>query len=405
MSVVSYIALGSNLGDRRAHLEGALDRLRIQPGIVVTKVSRFWETAPVGGPPGQGPFLNAAAELETTLSARELLALCLQIEKEHGRERREPCGPRTLDLDLLFHGQEVIEEPGLTLPHPRLHERPFVLGPLVEIAPNVVHPVLGKAAVELLAGLSARPLQGRRAVVTGSSSGIGRAIALALAARGADVIVHANASRDRGLEVAELARSKGVRSQFLPADVCDREACWRLVDEAWEFLGGIDAWINNAGADTLTGKAATLSFEEKLHLLWAVDVEGTIRLSRAAGERMKRAGHGTIINMGWDQAETGLEGDSGQLFAATKAAVMAFSKSLAVTVAPEVRVNCLAPGWIRTAWGESASEGWQRRAIRETPLGRWGTPEDVARVACWLASPEAEFLTGQIVRVNGGSVR
>ena len=120
---------------------------------------------------------------------------------------------------------------------------------------------------------------------------------------------------------------------------------------------------------------------------------------------MKAAGGGVILNMGWDQAETGMEGDSGELFAAAKGAVMAFSRSLALSLAPEVRVHCLAPGWIRTAWGEKASAAWQERVLRETPLKRWGRPEDVAAAARWLASPAAEFLTGQVIRVNGGAVR
>jgi NAD(P)-dependent dehydrogenase (short-subunit alcohol dehydrogenase family) len=120
---------------------------------------------------------------------------------------------------------------------------------------------------------------------------------------------------------------------------------------------------------------------------------------------MKAQNGGVILNLGWDQADTGMEGDSGQLFGVTKAAVMAFTKSLALTLAPEVRVNCLAPGWVRTAWGEEASEHWQERVRRETPLRRWGTPEDVAAAARWLASPAAAFLTGQVVRVNGGAVR
>src|SRR5207249_9235224 len=116
-------------------------------------------------------------------------------------------------------------------------------------------------------------------------------------------------------------------------------------------------------------------------------------------------GRGVLINMGWDQADTGMDGDSGQLFAATKAAVMAFSKSLALSLAPAVRVNCLAPGWIRTAWGAGASEPWQERVRRETPLRRWGTPADVAQAARWLGSPAAAFITGQVIRVRGGAVR
>ncbi|MFO0969360.1 MAG: SDR family oxidoreductase, partial [Gemmataceae bacterium] len=111
------------------------------------------------------------------------------------------------------------------------------------------------------------------------------------------------------------------------------------------------------------------------------------------------------VNMGWDQAETGMDGDSGQLFGTVKAAVMAFTRSLALSLAPQVRVNCLAPGWIRTAWGEGASDYWQARAVKETPLARWGEPEDVAQTALWLVSPAASFITGQTIRINGGAVR
>ena len=97
-----------------------------------------------------------------------------------------------------------------------------------------------------------------------------------------------------------------------------------------------------------------------------------------------------------------MAGDNGEMFAATKGAVMAFSRSLAQTLAPEVRVNCLAPGWIRTRWAESATEVWQQRACRESLLSRWGTPEDVARAAHFLASPAGAFVTGQVIQVNGG---
>src|SRR5205085_10199634 len=184
------------------------------------------------------------------------------------------------------------------------------------------------------------------------------------------------------------------------ADLADCAACATLVQSTWDVWYGIDVWVNNAGADTLTGEAAHWPFERKLETLLDVDVRATMLLSRSIGERMKKAGAGAILNMGWDQAETGMAGDSGQLFAGAKAAVMGFTKSLALTLAPQVRVNCLAPGWIRTAWGESASEAWQERVRRETPLGRWGTPQDVAAVARWLVSPAASFLTGQVICVN-----
>jgi 3-oxoacyl-[acyl-carrier protein] reductase len=98
-----------------------------------------------------------------------------------------------------------------------------------------------------------------------------------------------------------------------------------------------------------------------------------------------------------------MSGDSGEMFAAVKGAVMAFSRSLAKSLAPQVRVNCLAPGWIRTSWGDQASAYWQRRAEREALLGRWGSPEDVAAMARFLCSPQASFITGQTVAINGGS--
>jgi 2-amino-4-hydroxy-6-hydroxymethyldihydropteridine diphosphokinase len=410
MTVIAYIALGSNLGDRRVYLDRALQSLREQPGIVVSRVSSYYETEPVGGPPEQGKYLNAAAELRTDLEPAELMRTLLEVEKRLGRVRSEPNAPRTIDLDLLLYGDRVIDEPGLVVPHPRMHERLFVLEPLFEIAPQVSHPLLGRSIQSLLTSVrgtgvpGVRELAGQKALVTGSTRGIGRAIALELAAAGADVLVHGRQLIDARAAV-EQVRALHVQSSFILADLREADECQRLVRTAWEQWGRLDIWINNAGADTLTGEAADWPFEKKLAELWAVDVTATILLSRAVGQRMKEAGGGVILNMGWDQAETGMEGESGQLFAAVKGAVMAFSKSLAVSLAPAVRVNCLAPGWIRTAWGESASATWQERVRRETPLGRWGTPEDVARTARWLVSPAANYITGQVIRINGGAVR
>jgi 3-oxoacyl-[acyl-carrier protein] reductase len=254
-------------------------------------------------------------------------------------------------------------------------------------------------------GVNPLELKGCRAAVLGSTSGIGRAVALELAAGGADVIVHGHRSREAAEEVADLVRGHGVRSEVLMADLTDRTAGDDLAERAWATWGGLDAWLHIAGADTLTGEGSRLSFDEKLDRLLAIDVVATMRLCRSVGRLMKQAGAGTVVTMGWDQAATGMEGDSGELFAATKGAVMAFTRSLAISLAPQVRVNAVAPGWIKTKWGEGASRSWQDRVLRETPLQRWGTPEDVARVARFLISPTAGFLTGQIVNINGGAVR
>ncbi len=117
---------------------------------------------------------------------------------------------------------------------------------------------------------------------------------------------------------------------------------------------------------------------------------------------MQAQGSGAIVNIGWDQAATGMAGDSGELFAAVKGAIMAFTKSAAHSLAPQVRVNCVAPGWIKTAWGDQASSAWQQRAEHEALLQRWGTPEDIASAVAYLISPAASFVTGQILNVNGG---
>ncbi len=130
---IAYIALGSNLGDRKANLDAALAALSADGNIRVVRCSSFHETEPVGGPPGQGKYLNAAAELDTSLSPRELLNRMLAIESRLGRVRSVPNAPRTIDLDLLLYDQEVINEPGLIVPHPRMWGRPFVMKPLAEL--------------------------------------------------------------------------------------------------------------------------------------------------------------------------------------------------------------------------------------------------------------------------------
>ena len=248
-------------------------------------------------------------------------------------------------------------------------------------------------------------LTGQRAVVTGASSGIGRAIALELANGGADLLLHCRESLNPAEELAESIRELGRSAQVLQADFSQEAQLPQFVDQCWGELGQVDIWVNNAGVDLLTGAGASLSFAEKLDRLWQVDVRSTVLFCRLVGRRMKEEGKGVLLNIGWDQADRGMEGDSGELFATAKNSVMGFTRSIAVSMAPEVRVNCIAPGWIQTAWGEQVGPVWQQRVIAETPLKRWGKPEDIAKLARFLVSTEADYLTGQVINANGGAVR
>ncbi len=247
-------------------------------------------------------------------------------------------------------------------------------------------------------------LAGQTAVVTGASTGIGRAIALELARAGANLLLHYRGNQEGVEQTAAQVRAHGREATILQADFAEEQALEPFVADCFATcFPGI--WINNAGVDLLTGVARQWSYQEKLQQLLDVDVRATILLSKLVAERYVAARRGVMIHIGWDQAERGMEGDSGELFAVAKNALMGFSRSLAVSVAPHVRVNCIAPGWIKTAWGENVGDPWQQRVLAETPLKRWGLPEDIARLTRFLVSEEAAYLTGQVIYANGGAER
>ena len=247
-------------------------------------------------------------------------------------------------------------------------------------------------------------LQEKVVLVTGASSGIGRAIALRCARAGADVAITYRSNQEGADNTAEEIRSIGRRVEVIRADISRGEEIDSLARHLKTVFGNVDVWINNAGADILTGAAGRMPRLQKLDLVLSVDLRGTIIASWAAVELMRGQGGGVIINMAWDHVSFGMKGENPGLYSAAKGGIASFSKSLAREVAPEIRVNILAPGFIETAFGEGADPKFRQHVIDLTPLGRWGTPDDVASAAIFLASDDAAFITGQTIAVNGGVV-
>jgi 3-oxoacyl-[acyl-carrier protein] reductase len=233
-------------------------------------------------------------------------------------------------------------------------------------------------------------LDGKRALVTGASRGIGRAIVVELARAGAHVLVGYRSSAD---EAAALARELG--GVAVQADVSDPEEAARLVDEA----GELDILVNNAGL-TRDGLIARMSDEDWRAVL-DTNLGGVFHTCRAAARGMMRRRSGSIVNL---TSVVGIHGNPGQTnYAASKAGIIGFTKALARELASRgVRVNAVAPGYIQTALTDVLPEEVQQAILGNTPLGRLGTPEDVAGAVRFLCSDEASFVTGEVLLVDGG---
>lgn len=248
-------------------------------------------------------------------------------------------------------------------------------------------------------------LTGQTVLVTGASSGIGQAIATAAASAGADVVLTYRANAAGAADTVRAIEAAGQQATALPLDLLREGSLESLVHEIEARKVRINAWVNNAGADILTGRGAALDPLGKLDLVLGVDVRGTVRASWAAVEHLRSGPPGgVVVNLSWDHVATGMAGENPVIYAAAKGAVEAFSRSLARDVAPHVRVNVIAPGFIETAFGEGASPAWRAHVEKVTPMGRWGRPEDVAAAAVYLMSDRSRFVTGQVLRVNGGVV-
>ncbi|MSO80432.1 MAG: 3-oxoacyl-[acyl-carrier-protein] reductase [Alphaproteobacteria bacterium] len=238
-------------------------------------------------------------------------------------------------------------------------------------------------------------LAGRRALVTGASGGIGAAIAVALAAAGAEVAL----SGTRVDRLEAVAASLGGKARVVPADLADPAAADKLAAEATAALGGLDILVNNAG---LTRDNLALRMkDEEWDTVLAVDLTGAFRLCRAALRGMVRARWGRIVNIGSVVGQTGNPGQAN--YAAAKAGLVGLTKALAHEVAARgVTVNCIAPGFIDTPMTAALHDAQRTALLGRIPAGRLGTPADIAASAVYLASDEAGYVTGHTLHINGG---
>jgi 3-oxoacyl-[acyl-carrier protein] reductase len=244
----------------------------------------------------------------------------------------------------------------------------------------------------------ANDLSGKVAIVTGSARGIGRAIALALAGRGADVVisdVDAAGAQATAQDIEHLGR----RSLAVRCDVSKRAEVEALVDTTIASLGRLDVLVNNAGItrDTLLVRMT----EEQWDLVLDINLKGTFFGCQAAAKPMMKARSGKIVNVA---SITGLIGNAGQAnYSASKAGVIALTRTVAKELASRnVHVNAVAPGFIETEMTRELSEKARETFLQNIPLGRPGTPEDVAAVVCFLASPASDYITGQCITIDGG---
>lgn len=241
----------------------------------------------------------------------------------------------------------------------------------------------------------------RVAVVTGGSRGIGRAIALALGTAGATIIVNYNRSADAANEVVEAIHAAGGKGDAVQADVSDPDAAAELVKYAKDTYGKLDILVNNAGTtrDNLIARMSVEDFDTVLN----TNLRSAWVMSKAASRIMMRARYGRIINI---TSVSGIAGQAGQTnYSASKAGLIGLTKSLAREVAPRgVTVNAVAPGFIATDMTSDLPEDITTKLNEQIPLGRWGTPEEIAHAVTFLASEQAGYITGTVLSVDGGLV-
>ncbi len=246
-----------------------------------------------------------------------------------------------------------------------------------------------------------RSLENKVAIVTGASRGIGRAIAVELARRGARVVVNYNRNAEAAAEVVAAIEADGGRAVAVQADVSDFEQAAGLIKAARDAFGRIDVLVNNAG--TTRDQLLMLMKEEAWDDVLRINLKSVFNCCKAAARPMVRQRQGRIINI---TSVSGIAGQGGQTnYAASKAGMIGFTKSLAKELGPRgITVNCIAPGFIPTDLTSDLPEELVQQAIEATPLRRMGKPEEIAYAVAFLASDEAAFITGEVLTVDGGLV-
>jgi 3-oxoacyl-[acyl-carrier protein] reductase len=246
-----------------------------------------------------------------------------------------------------------------------------------------------------------KPLEGKVAIVTGASRGIGRAIALELARRGAQVVVNYNRNAEAAAKVVATIEAAGGQGIAVQADVSDFEQAATLIQAGLDAFGQIDILVNNAG--TTRDQLLMLMKEEDWDDVLRVNLKSTFNCCKAAARPMVRRRRGHIVNI---TSVSGIAGQGGQTnYAASKAGIIGFTKSLAKELGPRsITVNCVAPGFVPTDLTADLPENLLQKAIESTPLRRMGQPEEIAYAVAFLASDEASFITGETLTVDGGLV-
>ncbi len=243
-------------------------------------------------------------------------------------------------------------------------------------------------------------LKGKTAIVTGATAGIGKEIALTFAKQGAKVAVFGT-HPERGLEVVEAIKAQGGDGVFIAVDIAKTDAVESSVQQAVEKLGHVDILVNNAGItkDQLMLKMT----EEDWDSVIDINLKSCYNTCKALMRAMLKARQGKIINI---SSVVGLTGNAGQVnYASSKAGMIGFTKALAQEVAKRgITVNCIAPGFIETRMTDAMTEEQRKNVLEKIPMGRMGSTKDIANAALFLASPFADYITGQVITVDGGMV-